>query len=62
MEIIVCTECRGFGLVEYDIGTHKSKYKITVCEKCNGSGRLEKITNVTYKPFIPIDNKALRRF
>jgi len=61
-EIIICTRCKGFGFVEFDVGSHKSEYETEVCGACKGSGRLEQTTDVTVAPFVPDENKSERLF
>ena len=51
--IIICPRCKGFGQVEFDVGTHKSEYKQEECGQCQGSGRLVQTTTITEVPFVP---------
>ena len=51
MAIMLCDNCCGHGLIEYDIGTHKSEYKTTVCQSCKGSGRLIETKTTVHEPF-----------
>ena len=61
-EIIICTNCKGHGFVEHDVGSHNSEYETTKCKKCKGSGRLEETVTVKSEPFIAGPDKAERKF
>lgn len=54
-EIMLCSACKGSGVIRGDEMTdyHKCDYITHVkdCKNCNGTGRLHKITTVTYEPF-----------
>jgi hypothetical protein len=53
VEIVICTSCKGTGKIFTDVlvDYHKREYDTIVekCERCNGSGRLQKITTVVYE-------------
>lgn len=61
-QIVICKDCKGYGQIHYDVGTHKSEYEYAMCSECNGSGRLEETTHVKHKPFVPGIDKSCRRF
>jgi DnaJ-class molecular chaperone len=54
-EIILCVKCKGAGTISYEelIDYHKREYTTIeeVCNSCGGSGRMKKITEVTYEKF-----------
>lgn len=60
--IVICDKCKGYGYVEFDIGTHKSEYKTKVCSKCKDSGRLAQTTITTEVSFMPNPDKSNRIF
>ncbi len=60
MAIQICTRCEGYGNVEFNVGSHNSKYETEECGLCYGSGRLEVETQITERPFCPGENKACR--
>jgi len=55
VEIVLCPDCKGKGEIHTDIliDYHKRDYdtKVETCKRCNGSGRLRKITEVKYEAF-----------
>lgn len=55
VEIILCTTCKGTGVTQYNEMTdyHKREYNTHIedCKHCNGTGRLKKITTVTFECF-----------
>lgn len=55
-EIIICDKCNGKGYMSREIvkDYHKGEYEydLETCFRCQGSGRLEKIT--TINPYAPI--------
>lgn len=55
VEVILCLNCKGAGVTQYDEMTnyHKREYNTHVvdCKRCNGTGRLKKITTVTYEAY-----------
>lgn len=54
-EIILCPTCKGKGQTSYEecVDYHKREYDThyQTCTHCNGSGRLKKITSITYEKF-----------
>lgn len=54
-ELILCPSCKGQGYTSHDecVDYHKRDYitRIKSCTNCLESGRVVKITEVTYKPF-----------
>jgi len=50
-EIELCTSCNGKGVKYYTIAGHNSTTKAKTCSCCEGSGRLLKVTEVTYEPW-----------
>lgn len=59
-EIIICKDCDGTGLRQFDMGTHKSEYETVTCERCGGSGRVVKTVVTTEKPFVPGPDESKR--
>jgi DnaJ-class molecular chaperone len=53
MAIEICRKCKGHGILEYDIGSHKAEYKETKCDVCKGSGREVVLQATKYLPFKP---------
>ena len=55
VEVILCFSCKGTGVTKHDELTdyHKREYNAHVadCKRCNGTGRLKKITKVTYEAY-----------
>ena len=46
-EIVLCDKCKGYGkLIDYDDREHD---KPPFCTRCDGEGRLKKITIIKYK-------------
>ncbi len=58
-EIEICERCKGFGLVEFDVGTHNSEYETEECGACKGSGRITVDTTIKRKPFVPGKSQRL---
>jgi len=55
VELILCVKCSGEGVIQWDelVDYHKNDYETHTepCKACNGSGRLVKTIETTYKPF-----------
>ena len=56
-EIILCARCKGSGLIHERrlVDYHRGEYEEweEICPKCDGSGRLLKITEVMYEKITP---------
>lgn len=58
-EIILCTNCKGSGVLRFETLTdyHKGEYDVWYdvwyedCHSCEGQGIIVKCTEVTYKPY-----------
>ena len=61
-EIIICDRCAGYGVAEYDIGTHKSKYVQVKCSQCDGTGRIVRINIIKQSAFDPKKGRSQRIF
>ena len=63
IEVVLCSMCKGEGVICNDelVDYHKRDYVTHVleCKICKGSGRLKRITTVTYEPHT---NKTLGSF
>ena len=51
--IVICSRCKGTGILTFDKGGHKSDEYDEECTDCEGSGRLKEETTTTYEPFKP---------
>lgn len=51
MILEICDRCKGFGLVDIDVGSHNSEWEQITCGECNGSGRLEVTKSTKIRPF-----------
>jgi DnaJ-class molecular chaperone len=56
-KIIICEKCRGTGVVHKSEleDYHRGEYREwdEICPTCHGAGRLEELTTVTIKPYVP---------
>lgn len=49
IEIALCSNCNGLGMISERINSHESDY--VKCKKCKGNGRLIKTTEIKYEAF-----------
>lgn len=58
-EIVICPSCNGRGYKTYEecVDYHKREYETikTVCDICDGSGRLNKIVRTTFEKLKPYE-------
>lgn len=61
MIIEICDRCKGFGILDIDVGSHNSEREQETCNKCGGSGRLEITTSTKTRPFAADTSRRYHR-
>lgn len=54
MEIKICPQCKGMGVIRHNVGIHENEYEWCSCINCNGTGRI-KTDSFSYS--VPFDTE-----